>query len=317
MLFSAALIFDFAVAVALTVSVVRLVHSHGSPALLSYLFYLISWYAFLLYMLVYLFAPHFLPDGAQRGYMLFNSIFIVPLNGFVALFYADFVWKWLNKPMPRLLRYGLPIPFLAILIVYAGETLGRLSAESPSQPFVIAAPASQGLMFAFLLAVSLYAAIAGRRLKDREMARSVLFSSAVMGIVLIVGLLLVFGPFSLLDYDLQNAIGSIVFASANIGGWVFARGFFRREARERAAKLAKADISTLESRYGVSPREAEIISLIIAGKSNREISEALFISNETVKKHIYNAYRKIGIKNRVQLVNVVLESSARPAAESE
>jgi hypothetical protein len=37
------------------------------------------------------------------------------------------------------------------------------------------------------------------------------------------------------------------------------------------------------------------------------LTEELFISLETVKKHIYNAYRKIGVRNRVQLVNAVLE----------
>ena len=59
----------------------------------------------------------------------------------------------------------------------------------------------------------------------------------------------------------------------------------------------------------MTPREREVISLVITGRSNREITEDLFISPETVKKHIYNAYRKIGVRNRVQLVNAVLEFS--------
>jgi DNA-binding CsgD family transcriptional regulator len=316
-LFLTALIFDLVLAVTLIVSVARLVHRHSSRALLSYMFYLISWYALVLYILVFLFAPQFLPEDAQRGYMMFNSIFVVPLNGLVALFYADFIWKWLNKSMPRLLRFILPIPFLVILVVYAKEMLDRLSTESHSETFVIAAPASLGLMFAFLLLVSLYAAIAPRRLKDRERARHIRLSAAVTGSGLIIGLLFIFGSFSFLGRDWQNVAASMVLASVNIGGWVFARGFFRREARTQAAELAKADLGSLEAHYGISPREREIISLVIAGKSNREISEALYISLETVKKHIYNAYRKIGIKNRVQLVNVVLKSSAGPTAESE
>jgi DNA-binding CsgD family transcriptional regulator len=314
--FSVALIFDLAAAVVLTVSVARLFRGHGSPTLLSYLFYLVSWYTLVLYMLVFLFAPRFLPESAQHGYMMFNSIFVVPLNGCVAFFFADFIWRWLKKPMPRLLRFGLPISFLAILVVYAREMLGRLSAESQPEPFVLSAPASLGLMFACLLFVSLYAVIAGHGLKDRKTGRHVLLFGAVTGGGTIIGLLFIFGVFSFLGLDWQNAVSSMILASVTIGGWVFARGFFRGQAHAVAAQLASADLSVLEARYGISPREREIISLTITGKSNREITEALYISHETVKKHIYNAYRKIGVKNRVQLVNAVLESSASLPTES-
>jgi len=315
--FWAALVFDLAAAVVLIASVARLFQGQGAPALLSYLFYLVSWYALLLFMLVFLFAPLFLPESAQRAYMLFNSIFVIPLNGLIAYFFADFTWKWLEKPMPRLLRFGLPLAFLAILFVYAREILGKLSAESQPQSFVLSAPASLALMFACLFLVMMYAAIAVHWSKDGEKTRRVRLFAAVTGGSLIIGLLFVMGAFSALGPDGQNAIGSAVLASANGGGWVFARGFFRGRARSAAAALARLDLSGLETRYGISPREREIISLMITGKSNREITEALYISQETVKKHIYNAYRKIGVKNRVQLMNAVLEACGSSSTTSE
>jgi DNA-binding NarL/FixJ family response regulator len=37
------------------------------------------------------------------------------------------------------------------------------------------------------------------------------------------------------------------------------------------------------------------------GYANKEIADRLFISTETVKKHIYNVYKKLGVQNRVQL----------------
>jgi DNA-binding CsgD family transcriptional regulator len=55
--------------------------------------------------------------------------------------------------------------------------------------------------------------------------------------------------------------------------------------------------------YGITKREEEILYLICAGKSNREISRLLFISLQTVKDHIYSIFRKTDVKNRVQLVN--------------
>jgi ATP/maltotriose-dependent transcriptional regulator MalT len=56
---------------------------------------------------------------------------------------------------------------------------------------------------------------------------------------------------------------------------------------------------------GISKREGEIVRLIMAGKSNNEIEEELFISLTTVKSHIYKAYQKLGVKNRVQLIHVL------------
>lgn len=305
--FLVSLIFDLSMAALLLVAVARVLRSHTSPALLSYLFFLVFWYALVLYMLIFLSAPRFLPEGAQRAYMLFNSIFIVPLNGLIAFFFIDFVWRWLEKPMPRLLRFGLPVPFLVILVAYATEMLGKLSAEAPSQSFALSAPASLILMFACVLLALLYAAIAGRGLKDREKGKYVLLFTAVTGGGLAVGVLFVFGAFSFLGTGWQNAAASMILASINVAAWASTRRFFQSRARAAADQIAQVDLSMLETRYNISPREREVISLVITGKSNREITEELFISPDTVKKHVYNAYRKIGVRNRVQLVNAVLE----------
>lgn len=61
------------------------------------------------------------------------------------------------------------------------------------------------------------------------------------------------------------------------------------------------------SRFGISRREREIVSLILAGKTNFEIGEILFISPNTVRNHVYNVYRKAEVRNRVELTNLILE----------
>ncbi|OOM05939.1 LuxR C-terminal-related transcriptional regulator [Clostridium saccharobutylicum] len=53
----------------------------------------------------------------------------------------------------------------------------------------------------------------------------------------------------------------------------------------------------------LSPREIEVLESLIAGLSNKEIGEKLFISISTVKTHIINIYSKLGVKNRVEAVN--------------
>ena len=57
-------------------------------------------------------------------------------------------------------------------------------------------------------------------------------------------------------------------------------------------------------KYEITRREAEIILEICKGKSNRQISEELFITLQTVKDHIYRIYTKTGVNNRVQLTNM-------------
>jgi DNA-binding NarL/FixJ family response regulator len=49
---------------------------------------------------------------------------------------------------------------------------------------------------------------------------------------------------------------------------------------------------------GLTEREVEVLRLIAAGKSNREIGDGLFISVRTVERHITNIYRKIDAHGR-------------------
>jgi LuxR family transcriptional regulator, maltose regulon positive regulatory protein len=52
----------------------------------------------------------------------------------------------------------------------------------------------------------------------------------------------------------------------------------------------------------LSERELEVLALIAAGKSNRRIATELFVSVGTVKTHLNNAYRKLGVHSRTQAV---------------
>jgi len=73
-------------------------------------------------------------------------------------------------------------------------------------------------------------------------------------------------------------------------------------------------------RYGISRRERDIITMVMQGYANRVIGERLFISDRTVKNHISSIYRKTGVVNKVQLLNMVRNhpgsSGASPAPRS-
>jgi DNA-binding CsgD family transcriptional regulator len=51
---------------------------------------------------------------------------------------------------------------------------------------------------------------------------------------------------------------------------------------------------------GLTPREAEVLALVAAGRSNRQIAQALFISPKTASVHVSNILAKLGVANRAE-----------------
>ncbi len=58
------------------------------------------------------------------------------------------------------------------------------------------------------------------------------------------------------------------------------------------------------SQLGITSRELEILGLIAAGLSNREIADRLFVSENTVKTHSSRLFDKLGAKRRTQAVQI-------------
>ena len=75
--------------------------------------------------------------------------------------------------------------------------------------------------------------------------------------------------------------------------------FQNRGPQQEAGFLASS-----EKNLGVlSNREKEILELLAKGLLYKEISAQLFISQETVRKHVYHIYEKLHVNNRVEAVN--------------
>lgn len=62
---------------------------------------------------------------------------------------------------------------------------------------------------------------------------------------------------------------------------------------------------TLIHLYNLTDREADVIELVYQGKSSREIAASLYISENTVKKHIYNIFKKMKVSSRSQMIKIV------------
>ncbi|MDR3596171.1 helix-turn-helix transcriptional regulator [Clostridium sp.] len=69
----------------------------------------------------------------------------------------------------------------------------------------------------------------------------------------------------------------------------------------------KISISQCADIYSLTKREESVLYELMNGLENNEISNKLCITNNTLKKHVLNIYRKLDIKNRVQLFKMIRE----------
>jgi DNA-binding CsgD family transcriptional regulator len=70
-----------------------------------------------------------------------------------------------------------------------------------------------------------------------------------------------------------------------------------------AADPVALDVSSV-TRLGLTPREAEVLALVTAGRTNRQIGEALYVSEKTASVHVSNILRKLGVTTRVEAAAV-------------
>jgi two-component system NarL family response regulator len=88
----------------------------------------------------------------------------------------------------------------------------------------------------------------------------------------------------------------------------------RRYAQAPKVSPAKKPEDKLKS---LTRRERDIVRLIVGGASNKEVAQALDISERTVKGHLSNVFQKLGVADRLKLVlylnegNLALASSTR------
>jgi DNA-binding CsgD family transcriptional regulator len=54
--------------------------------------------------------------------------------------------------------------------------------------------------------------------------------------------------------------------------------------------------------FGLSPREEEVVGFVVHGASTRQISQALYVTEDTVQKHLQNVFEKVGVRSRQALV---------------
>jgi two-component system nitrate/nitrite response regulator NarL len=71
----------------------------------------------------------------------------------------------------------------------------------------------------------------------------------------------------------------------------------------QTAPAAPSDRGSSAAAAGLTPREAQVLALLTEGLANKEIGRALELQEITVKLHVRNIFRKLGVRNRVEATN--------------
>jgi len=59
----------------------------------------------------------------------------------------------------------------------------------------------------------------------------------------------------------------------------------------------------------LTPREKQVLALVVMGFSNQEIADRLVVSQSTVKSHLFSAFRRLGVHTRSEAVSLITDPS--------
>ncbi len=100
----------------------------------------------------------------------------------------------------------------------------------------------------------------------------------------------------------------LVFNSLNIMFVWYSCGLVEDKVDEKVQ--IQCNIETLAGKFGLSTREQEMAKYLYEGMNNAEIADLLFLSTNTVKVHVSNLYKKLGVCNRVQAIQIIRGNQA-------
>jgi DNA-binding CsgD family transcriptional regulator len=194
----------------------------------------------------------------------------------------------------RILFPGLALIQAVIILLFGFYELGERLIIYLSSPFIFV------FLYCLIFMGTYIGKIGNRILKN--------------GIIVFFILSLLYFPLNLIEmirdkYSFFNASYAfelftlpLYFLALNLFSIIFSLLFFNQPAFVERGRIT----DHFQRAYNISNRESEIIECLVSGLKNEEIADKLFISTKTVNNHIYNIFQKTGVKNRVQLVNLLI-----------
>jgi DNA-binding CsgD family transcriptional regulator len=275
--------------------------------------------------------------------------YVYGLYGLIGTFLARLMLQNLQSPAPVIEAFGYYIPFLGVPFIMASwymfiKFCHELVGKKPSSSFTIAYFLFQVIFF-FVYGFIVLKLSRHEVEKYQQVTFLILVSFAVIeAITLIMALSQIYffndkikdnfrrkAMINFAHINLAVHIATITLSLLSTGNTIIAGIYlfvyftgnippllnlgmylYKYDKMQKpSASVEGINLHDLVIRYGISKRESELIELISQGKTNKEISETLFITLQTVKDHIHHIFQKTGVRNRVELMNIIRESNRK------
>lgn len=272
--------------------------------------------------------------------------YVYGLYGLLGTFLSRTILQNLQSPAPVIEAFGYYIPFLGVPFLMAAwymfiKFCNELVDKKPSSKFTLGYFLFQVIFF-FIYGFIVFNYSRNEAEKFQQVTFLILISFAVIeSITLILALSQIyffrkkikdisrrkaavnFAHINLSVHSVTIALSLLstgntimagiylfVYFTGNIPPLLYLGMYLHKYDKIRSSKVPSDDLdfNSLVINFGISKRELELIELICQGKTNKEISEALFITLQTVKDHIHHIFQKTGVRNRVELMNILTES---------
>lgn len=108
--------------------------------------------------------------------------------------------------------------------------------------------------------------------------------------------------------DLYAVGVAVMFLAVGLwAGRTYASERERAEVQESFPEAAFAPSPIHTVAHDLSQREVEVLVVMAAGRTNKEIADQLFVSANTIKTHVSSIYSKLGVSRRVQAIQKGLD----------
>jgi DNA-binding CsgD family transcriptional regulator len=284
----------------------RLVRTYRVLYLSNYLYFIITYniLGFLKLMLTYL-APK-LFDGLSmetlQNIHILLLFFVYPLVAIAIYFFIKFITGFLDMDIPGLFKKAYILFWILMCLGYAVGIKFLLEANNPKLISIIYLISLMAILIILSLTFIRLLFFTGKLAdKDKQKAAKIFgFIYLLCFMVYMITLIYFSDPYSGTFFE------HFLLFSLNLPPLFYLRWFLKKYYLDHPLPLDKEpNWESIFSKYKISNREGEIMRLLFLGKSNKDIEDELFISIKTVKNHIFHIYKKLKVKNRVQLVNLV------------
>ena len=290
----------------------QLMKGYPVPYAGSYFYYLVFLYIFGMYSLVGsgILEQLFLRmeavrtmQNSARIFMIFLGIPLIALSKYMLI---RMVLEFLQQKVPKAFTAGYFILSVLVFAFYGLYAVELTWLEGGSFQFLVTLQRWTFFGFMVILYLALYLVILTRSrklpLKNEQRFIRNFGSMYLLFMVLTCTVFLLSGLHPLLPF-----IFIFMFLSWHLIPILF-MSFFLAKYHHPATAVQynfEAQVLLFAKKFEISKRETEVIHLICRGLTNQEIGDALYISLQTVKDHIHHIFVKTGVRNRVELTNLI------------